>query len=266
MFKALLMDMDGILYHGDQVIPHAIDFIHQFRHYPLCFITNNPILPPAVIRDKLHRMGFHSLDNAQILTSAMATSLWLSQQKSNYRFFAVGAPGFIDILRETGQEDHQHADYVVIGEGAGLTYQTLTQGLNLILQQQATLVCTNPDITVDHVLNGQPHVLPGSGALVSPFEAASGEKAIYVGKPQPLLYQMALEKLHCEAKDCLMIGDRPDTDILGAARLGIQTALVRSGRFSVGTTLPPEVPLPHYDVSNLQHLTHQLSRFTIDRR
>jgi HAD superfamily hydrolase (TIGR01450 family) len=266
MFKALLMDMDGVLYHGNQALPHAIDFIHQFRHYPLCFITNNPILPPHLIRDKLHNMGFHSLDNAQILTSAMATSVWLSQQKTDYRFFAVGAPGLINTLRETGQEDHQHADYVIIGEGAGLTYQTLTQGLNLILQQQSTLICTNPDISVDSVLNGQPHVLPGGGALVSPFETASGQKAIYVGKPQPLLYQMALEKIQCDAKDCLMIGDRPDTDILGAARLGIQTALVRSGRFSVNQPYPASLPLPDYDVHNLQQLQQQLSRVTIDRR
>jgi len=111
-------------------------------------------------------------------------------------------------------------------------------GINLILKQGAMLVCTNPDHSVDATIEGEHWVLPGGGALVAPFAAATGVAPVFIGKPEPLLYRMALQRLNVRAKDCLMVGDRPDTDIAGAAALGMKTALVRTGRFAPGQAFP----------------------------
>ncbi len=188
-----------------------------------------------------------------VITSAQATARYLSSEKADFRFYAIGEKGLHAALSTAGVEDDQSADYVVVGEGAGLDYQTLSKAIALI-QQGAVLISTNPDITVDGFIEGKLVVLPGGGALVAPVEKACGIKAITIGKPEPLLYQMALADLGVAANDCVMVGDRPDTDILGAQRLGLQTALVRTGRFSVDAPWPAEQARPNWDVIDLQQL------------
>jgi HAD superfamily hydrolase (TIGR01450 family) len=252
--SALMMDMDGVLYHGEKAIPEALLFMATVRDIPHVFITNNPILPPAQIADRLERLGFARPHEDQIVTSAEATAMWLAKQKTNFRYYAVGAEGLHLALQENGIEDALGADFVVIGEGAGINYETLTIGINLILKNSAELVVTNPDHTVDAYVDGQHRVLPGGGSLVAPFETATGKRATIVGKPQPLLYQMAAERLGVRLEYSLIVGDRPDTDIAGAVRLGMRSALVRSGRFSPGAPYPKGIPRPDWDVNNLSEL------------
>lgn len=256
--KALLLDMDGLLYHGDQPLAGARVFLQKLRHFPHLFITNNPILPPQAIAAKLERIGLPRPDPARIITSAGATAQLLARQRTGFRYFAVGAEGLHSALEAVGTADAYAADFVVVGEGAGLDYYSLTRGINLILKRGAKLVVTNPDQTVDANLGGEHLLLPGGGALVAAFEVATGHKALVVGKPEPLLYQCALDQLGVKAAACLMIGDRPDTDLLGAARLGMRTALVRSGRFRPEDPWPPEVPPADYDVADLDELRHRL--------
>jgi HAD superfamily hydrolase (TIGR01450 family) len=252
--KALLMDMDGVLYHGEQAVPEALKFMAKIKDIPHVFITNNPILSPARVADRLERLGFARPDPTQIVTSAEATALWLAQEKNNFHYYAVGAEGLHLALQEKGVEDANGADFVVIGEGAGIDYDKLTTGINLILKGGARLVVTNPDHTVDATVEGQHRVLPGGGALVAPFVVATGEAPLIIGKPEPLLYKMAAERIGMNLEQCLMIGDRPDTDIAGAARLGLQTALVRTGRFAPGTRYPVGLPKPDWDVNSLTEL------------
>ena len=113
---------------------------------------------------------------------------------------------------------------------------------------------TNPDSSVDAWHRGRRQVLPGGGALVAPFEVATGQKAVVIGKPEPLLFEMALERLGVPPEQCVMIGDRPDTDIAGAAALGMSTALVRTGRFTPGAPWPEGLPRPDWDVGSLPEL------------
>ncbi len=251
---AFLLDMDGVLHHGDKVLPDAVDFVGAVSYSKHLFITNNPIRSPLLVAERLSVLGFKGIMAEQILTSAQATAEWLKQQKTGFRYFAVGADGLHKALSEAGAEDRFHADYVVIGEGAGLDYESLTIGINLVLSKGATLVATNPDASVDAWRNGQHLVLPGGGSLVAPFEVATGHKAIIIGKPQPLLYQMAMERLGVEAEECIMIGDRPDTDIAGAAAMGMKTALVRTGRFLPGEPWPKGMEKPDWDVCSLSEL------------
>ena len=252
------MDMDGILYHGNSPVPGAIEFLQHFQNLPTAFITNNPIKTPQQVAEKLQRMGFNDIDSSIVITSAMATAQWLGEQKKDFKYFAVGAPGLDFALREFGSPDPDNADYVVVGEGPGLDYETLTTGINLILKRDATLVSTNPDNTVDDNRNGHHVVLPGGGALVSPFVVATGKKPVTIGKPEPLLYEMALQILKTSPASCLMIGDRPDTDIAGAESLGMLSALVRTGRFAPGDELPENMSPPDFDCDNLFELAGKL--------
>lgn len=256
--QSLLIDLDGVLFHGDRVLPGAQELLRRLVGRPHIYLTNNPIRSPAQVADALGAMGLPRPAPERILTSALATARWLAQVKPGFRYFAVGAAGLDDALRAVGEPDARRADVVVVGEGPGIDYESLTTGINLILGRGARLVATNPDTTVDGVCDGQRVVLPGGGALVAPFAAATGVTPTVVGKPEPLLYEMALEQLGCAASRCLMIGDRPDTDIAGAERLGMWTALVRTGRFPPGAGWSLDMPKPDFDVNGLPALMESL--------
>ena len=254
---ALLLDMDGVLYHGTRVLPPARSFLQDIAHVPHLFLTNNPIATPGQVADRLQQMGFARPAEQQVLTSGVACAQWLHRQTPGFRYFAVGAKGLDAELSRFGLSCTRAADYVVVGEGPGLDYQALTTGINLVLKEGAVLVSTNPDHTVDAHVQGRHRILPGGGALVAAFEVACGRKAITIGKPEPLLYQMAMQILGVEAKDCVMVGDRIDTDVAGAQRLGMRTALVRTGRFAPGDSWPDGQPLPDWDVAGLDQLLRE---------
>jgi len=251
---SVLLDMDGVLYHGERALPGAEDLLRRLREVPHAFLTNNPILPPREVAERLYRLGLGRPDSRLVVTSAEATAAWLAREHPGFRYFAVGAEGLHRALRAEGVEDAENADFVVTGEGEGLDFASLTRGINLILKRGARLVATNPDTTVDATRNGEHLILPGGGALAAPFAKATGREPVFIGKPAPLLYEMAMARLGAEAGDCIMIGDRPDTDILGAARLGMRAALVRTGRFAPGEPYPPGLPAPTWDVDSLPDL------------
>jgi NagD protein len=257
-FSAILLDMDGVLFHGMNPIDGAIDFMQSIEHIPHIFVTNNPIRLPQAMADKMLEIGFKRPDEELIITSGEATARWLNQQKSSFHFFAIGADGLHQSLRKYGCEDTENADYVVVGEGEGIDYLSLTTAINLIVKKGAQLICTNPDTSVDAFYRGKRAILPGAGALVAPIVVATGIEPITIGKPKPLLYEIALQKLQAQAENSLMIGDRPDTDIIGAQELGIKTALVRTGRFVPGEQLPETMSLPDWDVDNLMQLKELL--------
>jgi HAD superfamily hydrolase (TIGR01450 family) len=246
--------MDGVLFHGATPLDGAADFLRCIAHLPHLYVTNNPIRTPAQVSARLEAMGLGRPPVSRILTSAEATARWLHRERPGFRFYAVGAEGLHTALRAHGELDVERADFVVVGEGPGLDFETLTIGINLILGRGARLVVTNPDTSVDDTHAGRHRVLPGGGALVAPFAAACGVTPVVIGKPEPVLYEMACERLGLDATDCVMVGDRPDTDIAGALRVGMRAALVRSGRFPPGANWPPEVPRPHWDVDRLPAL------------
>lgn len=224
-----------------------------FAGIPHCFVTNNPIRTQEGIQRHFAALGLPVPNADQIVTSALATAVWLDERCPGFRYFAVGARGLHDALSRVGVEDPVNADFVVVGEGEGIDFEALTVGINLILQGGAELVCTNPDDNVDETVDGRHRVLPGDGALVAPFAVATGREPVFIGKPHPLLYRMASRQMGLAPEDCVMVGDRPDTDIAGAAALGMRTALVRSGRFARGLPLDAGV-LPDWDCDDLPAL------------
>lgn len=250
---ALLIDMDGVLFHGDRVLPGAAAFLAAIADRPHCFVTNNPIRSPQAIIEHFANLGLPEPRAGQIVTSAEATAQWLADQIPDFRFFAIGAPALEKLLSEYGRADSCAADVVVIGEGPGLDYETMTTAINLVMQRGARLVCTNPDHNVDAMVDGRHRVLPGGGALVAPIAVAAGVQPTFIGKPNPLLYEMAMTRLGVMASDCVMVGDRPDTDIAGAQALKMRTALVRTGRFAPGEPLPNNIR-PDEDFADLRAL------------
>lgn len=228
---------------------------------PHAYITNNPIRLPVDVADKMENMGFSRPDENLIITSGEATAKWLSEQKPGFTYFAVGAEGLHQSLSKHGQENPEQADYVVVGEGKGLDYDSMTTAINLIIENKTQLISTNPDITVDATdSNGKRIILPGGGALVAPLVTATGVQPVTIGKPNPLLYEIALKQLGVLPQQCLMIGDRPDTDILGAQNIGMKTALVRTGRFNSNDLYPENQQTPDYDCDNLQILLEKLEQ------
>jgi len=252
--QGILIDMDGVLYHGNEPIEDAFAFLESIADIPHCFITNNPIKLPEQVIVKMVNLGFPPPDIGQIITSGEATAQWLNLQKPDFRYYAIGADGFHQSLRKYGKEDCEDADFVVVGEGAGIDYESLSVAINLIMKCQAKLVSTNPDNTVDARRGGDHWILPGGGALVAPIVNATGVEPITIGKPYPLLYEMALKHMNLSAHDCLMIGDRPDTDIQGAANIGMKTALVRTGRFLPSEKYPDNLHKPNIDINSLTEL------------
>jgi HAD superfamily hydrolase (TIGR01450 family) len=259
---AFLLDMDGVLFHGDQALPGAVEFLEAIASSPHCFVTNNPIRTPESVAAHFANLGLPLPTVKSIVTSAEATAAWLASELPGYRYFAVGDRGLDAALSRHGVADAKAADFVVVGEGVGLDYDSLTTGINLIIDHGARLICTNPDESVDAVVDGTRRVLPGAGALVAPFVAATHVQPVYIGKPYPLLYEMAMSRLSVTAQDCIMIGDRPDTDIAGAQSLGMRTALVRTGRFGAAASLPHGIK-PDWDVGDLFDLIRTLHELGI---
>ncbi len=247
--------MDGVLYHGDTRLPGARALLQRIEAMPHLFLTNNPRRTPEAVANRLAAMGLPRPQPTQILTSALATAERLARLKPGFSWFAIGEGGLEAALAAAGgRADVQRADFVVVGEGPGIDFDSLTTAINLILKQGAQLVVTNPDASVDDQHQGQHRVLPGGGALVAPIAIACEVEPLIIGKPQPTLFEMACARLGVEPADCLMIGDRPDTDIAGAMAVGMRAALVRSGRFGPDASWPADLPRPHWDAPDLQQL------------
>ncbi|MCB1773692.1 MAG: HAD-IIA family hydrolase [Gammaproteobacteria bacterium] len=245
--------MDGVLFHGERALPGAADFLSWLLRRPHRFVTNNPIRSPAEVVAHFRALGLPEPDVGAIITTAQATATWLADQQPGFRYFAIGAGDLHAALSAVGREDAAHADFVVVGEGPGLDYESLSIAINLVLKQGARLVSTNPDANVDAMVDGVHRVLPGGGALVAAVAVATGVQPTVIGKPNPLLFRLALASLGLQPGQCIMVGDRPDTDIAGALALGMRTALVRTGRFGVADALPESVH-PDWDVADLAAL------------
>jgi len=263
---AFLLDMDGVLYRGDHAIPEARTFLRAIADFSYLLITNNSSTTPEALASKLVRLGFPEIDPTRILTSAIATAAFLQAEKPGFSYFSVGGSGLHNALRRYGTDDADEPDYVIVGEGEGLTYESLTLGINRLIYGKAKLIGTNPDPALDGTRNGQAIVLPGGGALIAPFAAATGLEPLFIGKPERWLFIEALHRLNRSANEAIMVGDRPDTDIKGAAQLGIVTVLVRTGRFPPDMPYPDGLPKPDFDVNSLNELNLDQALQTVRER
>lgn len=226
MRHGYLIDMDGVLYRGSELIPGADEFIRQLqqRHIPFMFLTNNSQRTRRDVVAKLGRMGIE-VDDDQVFTCAMATAQFLAQQKPGGSAFVIGEGGLLNALDQCGYSVVDHdPDYVVVGEGRTFNLELVETAVRLLMGG-AKLIATNLDPSCP-TQNG---VRPGCGAMVSVLEAATGIKAFSVGKPNPYMMRAARKALGLTTDETTMIGDTMETDIIGGVQLGFHTVLVLSG-------------------------------------
>ena len=221
-----LIDMDGVIYSGGQLIPGAVDFIGALldQDRPFMFLTNNSQRTRRDIMTRLNRLSI-SVSEKHIFTCADATATYLARQKPGGTAYVIGEGGLLTALHEQGfSVVDKDPDFVVIGECRTFNAEMMEAALNLLIGG-AKFIATN----LDQNCPTSDGMRPGCGALVSMLERASGKKAFSVGKPSPVMMRGARKELSLDAKRTVMIGDTMSTDILGGHQLGYYTILVLSG-------------------------------------
>lgn len=224
--RAFICDMDGVIYHGNRLLPGVDKFVDWLKKEDkeFLFLTNSSERSPRELQEKLFRLGI-DVDKSRFYTSALATAQFLAQQCPNGSAYVIGEAGIINALYDVGfTMNDDNPDYVVVSETKGYTFQTLQHAINLVLKG-AKLIGTNPDLT-GPIEDG---IVPATGALIAPIELATGSKAYFVGKPNPLMMRHALKQLGVARQDAVIVGDRMDTDILSGLEAEITTVLVLSG-------------------------------------
>ena len=224
--KGFICDMDGVIYHGNQILPGVREFIQwmQDENKEHLFLTNNSGYTPRELNQKLARMGL-DVPEEHFYTSALATAAFLRQQAPGCSVFAIGEAGLLNALYDAGVTMNDvNPDYVVVGEGRAYSLDTLTKATNLVMNG-AKLIGANSDVS-GPIENG---IAPACGALVAPIEMATGRKAYFCGKPNPLMMRTGLRLLGCHSAEAVMIGDRMDTDVISGMESGMSTVLVLSG-------------------------------------
>ena len=224
--KGFICDMDGVIYHGNQILPGVREFIQWLHdeHKEYLFLTNNSGYTPRELHQKLARMGL-DVPEEHFYTSALATAAFLKEQAPGCSVFAIGEAGLLNALYDAGfTMNDVNPDYVVVGEGRAYSLDTLTKATNLVMAG-AKLIGANSDVS-GPIESG---IAPACRALVAPIEMATGKQAYFCGKPNPLMMRTGLRLLGCHSAEAVMIGDRMDTDVISGLESGMSTVLVLSG-------------------------------------
>jgi 4-nitrophenyl phosphatase len=225
--KHLIIDMDGVLYRGDQPMPRLVEFFAFMRERPIRFIlaTNNSTRTSQEYADKLGQMGV-TVSPDEILVSGQATARFLSREyPRGTRVHVFGMPSLKQALAEEGfLLADENVQLVVASMDRGVTYEKLKKA-TLLIRGGARFIATNLDPTYP----SEEGLIPGTGSMIAALETASGVKPQVIGKPEPIMYQLAMEQMGSNPKTTATIGDRVDTDILGGKRAGLTTICVLSG-------------------------------------
>ncbi len=249
MNQGFLIDMDGVIYSGDHLIPGADQFINELqqKNIPYLFMTNNSQRTPRDVIDKLQGLGIDApMDN--VFTSAMATGIFLAKQKPNGTAYVLGEGGLLESLHENGYSlVRNNPDYVVVGEGLNFTLEMVRHAVDMILSG-AKLIATNLDPSPKKA--GWNNL--GIKAVVAMIEEATGYKAFSVGKPSPVMMREARKKLGLSTAETTIIGDTMTTDIIGGIQMGYKTILSLAG-VTKANEVNKYAYTPHMIIENLSH-------------
>lgn len=224
--KGFIIDMDGVIYHGDRLLTGVKEFVDWLykENKKFLFLTNASGRSPKELQQKLHRMGL-DVDESHFYTSALATATFLSRQQPGCSAYVIGEPGLFNALHDVGITiNNINPDYVVVGETDSYNYEKICKASHLVLGG-AKLIGTNSDLTGP----SEQGIIPACRALMAPIELTTGRSAYYVGKPNPLMMRTGLVMLGVHSEETVMIGDRMDTDIIAGIESGLDTVLVLSG-------------------------------------
>ncbi len=255
MKLGIILDMDGVLYRGEEPLKgarEAVDFLKE-RGIPFVLLTNNSTKTPGSYREKLLRMGIE-VSEERIVTSGLATRLYMEEHFKPGKVFVIGGEGLLEEMKGLGwgivdvegakEGGWRDVEYVVVGLDPDLTYEKLKYG-TLAVRNGARFIGTNPDTTYP----AEEGLYPGAGAIVAALKASTGEEPIIIGKPNEPAYEVAVERLRSfgDFDEVWMVGDRLDTDIAFAKRFGMKAVMVLTGVSSLedveGSGTRPDVVL-----------------------
>lgn len=247
--QGFIIDMDGVLYRGDQPLAGGREFIEflQAEGMPFLLLTNNSTRTPTQYVDKLRRMGIE-VDEGVILTSSQATAMYLERvAPPDARLYVIGEEGLRAEIAGRGfaiaEED---VEFVVVGMDTHLTYDKLRIAA-LAIRRGAAFISTNPDRTFP----SEEGIVPGCGAILAALEAATDVSPLVIGKPRRAIFDLALARLGTDRGDVAVLGDRLETDILGGRVAGLLTILVLSGVTSrldlEGSSIVPDLVFEDID-------------------
>lgn len=245
--KALILDMDGVVWKGDAPIgdlPATFQSIRE-RGLKFVFATNNGTKTPEEYRQKLAELGVE-VEAGQIVTSALGVAFMLSRKfPRGTKVFMIGEDGIRVALEEKGfevlsTENAPQAQVFVMGIDRGINFMKVAEA-TLLVRAGVPFYTTNTDKTFP-TPRGE---IPGSGSWLSVITSATGVEPIVAGKPFPYLMELSLERLGAKKEETLVVGDRLETDIAAGQSVGCPTALVLSG---VSTRVQAQLWEPKMDM------------------
>ena len=221
-----LTDMDGVLVHEEKALPGAAEFLERLveRQRRFLVLTNNSIFTPRDLAARLVRAGLH-VPEESIWTSALATADFLATQLPGGSAYVIGEAGMTTALHEVGYTlTDTDPDYVVLGETRTYSFEAITRAVRLI-GNGARFIATNPDVT-----GPSPEgPLPATGSVAAMITRATGAEPYFVGKPNPMMFRSAMNRIEAHSESTIMVGDRMDTDVVAGIEAGLETVLVLSG-------------------------------------
>lgn len=224
--RGVISDMDGVIYHGNRLLPGAREFVEWLRKEDkrFLFLTNASQRTRKELQTKLQRLGI-DVETDHFYTSALATAGYLAGQKPYGSAYVIGDAGLTNALYDAGYSlNDVDPDYVVVGDSRSYGIDQIEKAVHLV-RNGAKLIGTNPDIS-GPVETG---IVPSCGAIIKPIELVSNVTPYFIGKPNPLMMRQALKRIECRREETLIVGDRMDTDIVAGIESEITTVLVLSG-------------------------------------
>jgi NagD protein len=224
--ESWLTDMDGVLIREDHALPGAADFLKRLvdRDRRFLVLTNNSTFTPRDLTARLARSGLDVPESA-IWTSGLATATFLADQKPGGSAYVIGEAGLTTPLHEAGYTlTDRDPDFVVLGETRTYSFEAITKAIRMITNG-ARFIATNPDVTGPSAAGP----LPATGSVAARITTATGRRPYFVGKPNPMMFRSALNRISAHSESTVMVGDRMDTDIVAGIEAGLDTILVLSG-------------------------------------
>ena len=223
--KALIIDLDGTVYHGKTLIEHADEALKVLsQRYELHYLTNNSTRSRAEFAQKLETFGI-SCTKQQLITSGFAAARYLHEQYPRSRVYVIGEDGLKQELIERNITLCENdCDCVLVGLDKGFTYAKLRKALTLLLNG-AVFIATN----TDPFLLTNDRIVPGAGSIVAAVATGSGKKPIVIGKPSAFITELIVKQVQVQPHEILVVGDNLQTDMLMGIKGGMQTAFVLTG-------------------------------------
>jgi NagD protein len=218
--------MDGVLVREEHALPGAAEFLQRLvdRGRPFLVLTNNSIFTPRDLSARLARAGLKVPEEA-IWTSALATAAFLDDQSTGGSAYVIGEAGLTTALHAVGYTlTDIDPDFVVLGETRTYSFSAITKAIRLI-GAGARFIATNPDATGP----SSDGPLPATGSVAALITKATGRVPYFVGKPNPMMFRSALNRIQAHSESTVMVGDRMDTDVVAGIEAGLETILVLTG-------------------------------------